>query len=470
MPQRSRYTGSGPSRSRSGQPVTGHTCGHTHAAHGIRAELELTAARRRRAACSPGERTGDMVTAGMRQTNTRDAGKPFGGSSSTEVHQTCIGGEGRRVTGEVHNAMGRSYRERGFGASVQPRRGLLIWGGGGLKEAAGRRRRCVFVSLLCSGCFAAATVFAVPCQSALDHFHEVVELVSGRTIALFLDYDGTLSPIVNDPDRAYMSDEMRRVVRRAADLFNTAIVSGRSRRKVTNFVQLQDLSYAGSHGMDIMVSTKHNASTSTGGSEIETVDEPCLFQPAARFLPLMAKVKRALEEAITEIKGATVEDNVFSISVHFRNVHEKFHLQVKKKVKSVLKKGKDFADLKLTTGKMVLEVRPDIKWNKGNAVVFLLDTLKLDNPDEVFPIYIGDDRTDEDAFEVLRDRGNGIGILVSEVNQETHAFYRLRSPDEVKEFLRLLISWKLGNRTHSVASARLAGANKPRLIFVREKS
>ncbi|TVU49306.1 hypothetical protein EJB05_00614, partial [Eragrostis curvula] len=69
--------------------------------------------------------------------------------------------------------------------------------------------------------------------------------------------------------------------------------------------------------------------------------------------------------------------------------------------------------------------------NKGNAVVFLLETLRLDNPDEVFPIYIGDDRTDEDAFEVLSDRSNGIGILVSEVNQEAHTFYTLRSPDEV---------------------------------------
>ncbi|TVU51325.1 hypothetical protein EJB05_02743 [Eragrostis curvula] len=281
------------------------------------------------------------------------------------------------------------------------------------------------------------------CPSALERFQDVVELVAGRRIAMFLDYDGTLSPIVNDPETAYMSNEMREMVRRAANLFDTAIVSGRSRRKVTNFVKLEELSYAGSHGMDIMVSRKKTASTSTGGSEIEA-DEPCLYQPAADYLPLMQKIKRALEVAIIAIEGAAVEDNVFSISVHYRNVQKKLHDKVKKKVKRVLKSDKEFVGLRMTTGKMVFEVRPPIEWNKGNAVVFLLESLKLDKPEEVFPIYIGDDRTDEDAFKVLRERGSGVGILVSEENKKTLAYYTLRSPEEVREFLELLVTWKPG--------------------------
>ena len=48
----------------------------------------------------------------------------------------------------------------------------------------------------------------------------------------------------------------------------------------------------------------------------------------------------------------------------------------------------------------VLEVRPVIDWNKGKAVEFLLESLGLGNSEDVIPIYVGDDQTDEDAFKV----------------------------------------------------------------------
>lgn len=79
----------------------------------------------------------------------------------------------------------------------------------------------------------------------------------------------------------------------------------------------------------------------------------------------------------------------------------------------------------------VLEIRPVIDWNKGKAVEFLLESLGLADSDDVLPIYIGDDRTDEDAFEVLRRSGRGFGILVSSVPKETKASYSLRDPSEV---------------------------------------
>jgi trehalose 6-phosphate phosphatase len=87
--------------------------------------------------------------------------------------------------------------------------------------------------------------------SALDMFEEILHLSEGKQIVMFLDYDGTLSPIVDDPDRAFMSRKMRRTVRKLANCFPTAIVSGRCIEKVYNFVKLTELYYAGSHGMDI---------------------------------------------------------------------------------------------------------------------------------------------------------------------------------------------------------------------------
>ena len=84
------------------------------------------------------------------------------------------------------------------------------------------------------------------------------------------------------------------------------------------------------------------------------------------------------------------------------------------------------------------ELQPDIDWNKGRAVVWLLETLGLDQP-EVLPLYIGDDRTDEDAFRVLAHRG--IGIVVGEQPRPTAARYALKNPAEVERFLRELIAW-----------------------------
>uniref|UniRef100_A0A0E0RES6 Trehalose-phosphatase n=1 Tax=Oryza rufipogon TaxID=4529 RepID=A0A0E0RES6_ORYRU len=91
------------------------------------------------------------------------------------------------------------------------------------------------------------------CTSTLVSFDEITSNAQGKKIALFLDYDGTLSPIVNNPEMAFMSPEMRETVRDAAKIFPTAIVTGRSRRKVFEFVKLVERYYAGCHGLDIMV-------------------------------------------------------------------------------------------------------------------------------------------------------------------------------------------------------------------------
>ena len=90
----------------------------------------------------------------------------------------------------------------------------------------------------------------------------------------------------------------------------------------------------------------------------------------------------------------------------------------------------------------MLEIRPVIKWDKGRALEFLLGALGFADRADVFPIYIGDDRTDEDAFKVLRRRGQGVGILVSKHPKDTSASFSLQEPAEVMEFLHRLVEWK----------------------------
>ncbi|CAE6234553.1 unnamed protein product [Arabidopsis arenosa] len=278
--------------------------------------------------------------------------------------------------------------------------------------------------------------------SALSSFEKIMNFGKGKRIALFLDYDGTLSPIVEEPDCAYMSSAMRSAVQNVAKYFPTAIISGRSRDKVYEFVNLSELYYAGSHGMDIMspagesLNHEHSRTVSVN----EQGKDVNLFQPASEFLPMIDKVLCSLIESTKDIKGVKVEDNKFCISVHYRNVEEKNWALVAQCVDDVIR---TYPKLRLTHGRKVLEIRPVIDWDKGKAVTFLLESLGLNNCEDVLPIYVGDDRTDEDAFKVLRDGPNhGYGILVSAVPKDSNAFYSLRDPSEVMEFLKSLVTWK----------------------------
>ncbi|CAL9161955.1 unnamed protein product [Musa hybrid cultivar] len=279
--------------------------------------------------------------------------------------------------------------------------------------------------------------------SALTSFEQIISSAKCKKIALFLDYDGTLSPIVDNPDLAIMSNAMRSAVKHASECFPTAIISGRSREKVYKFVKLTGLCYSGSHGMDIMCPVRKFDSTGGHPNCITTTDEQGkevhLFQPASEFLPMINEIFSSLVDITKDIVGARVESNKFCVSVHYRLVHKEVWPEVAQRVVNLLK---DYPRLRVTHGRKVLEIRPVIDWNKGKAVEFLLESLGLSNREDVLSIYVGDDRTDEDAFEVLRESNRGYGILVSSIPKETNAVYSLRDTSEVMKFLKSLVRWK----------------------------
>ena len=136
-----------------------------------------------------------------------------------------------------------------------------------------------------------------------------------------------------------------------------------------------------------------------------------------------------LREALDEIPGAQLERKHFSVAAHYRNVNENDACKVALAVETVAAKHRE---LRRMDGKKVYELLPDIDWNKGKAALWLLETLGLAGQNAL-PIYIGDDRTDEDAFRALEKRG--VAILVSEHPQVTAANYWLNNPEEVERFL-----------------------------------
>ncbi|XP_023632655.1 probable trehalose-phosphate phosphatase C isoform X2 [Capsella rubella] len=262
-------------------------------------------------------------------------------------------------------------------------------------------------------------------------FDKIMSDAKGKQIIMFLDYDGTLSRITEDHDKAYITDEMREAVKEVAIHFKTAIISGRSTDKVQGFVKLAGIHYAGSHGMDIKGPTNTD--------QVIFFNQEVMFQPASEYLPMIDEVVNVLKEKTKGIPGATVEHNKFCLSVHFRRVDETGWAALAEQVRLVLI---DYPELKLTKGRKVLELRPSIKWDKGKALEFLLNSLGLAESEDVLPVYIGDDRTDEDAFKVLCERGQGFGIVVSKIVKETYASYSLQDPSQVKEFLERLVKWK----------------------------
>ena len=249
--------------------------------------------------------------------------------------------------------------------------------------------------------------------SALEHVHEIAR--SGDRLAVFLDYDGTLTPIVSRPEDAWLSESMRQTLRSLAARLPVAILSGRDLDDVRGRVHVDGIVYAGSHGFDI---------AGAGGLRREL---------GAAYLPVLDAAEAELREALDDIPGAQLERKHFSVAAHYRNVNEDDASIVAQAADAVAAKHRE---LRKISGKKVYELLPDIDWNKGKAVLWLLETLELERGNAV-PIFIGDDRTDEDAFSALEKRG--IGILVSDQPQVTAASYWLKNPEEVERFLRALI-------------------------------
>ncbi len=251
---------------------------------------------------------------------------------------------------------------------------------------------------------------------ALLSFEQLAARLAGRQPAFFLDFDGTLSPIVPRPEDAELLAGLRATLRALAGEHFVAIVSGRDRKDVRQRVGLDQLVYAGSHGMDI---------SGPGGLRM-------VHDGARQRLGELDAAEGDLRSRLAGLPGAQVERKRLAVAVHYRNVAAGQVGQVEAAVSQV---HAGLPGLVRTAGKKVFELRPDVPWHKGRAVLWLLEVMKLNRP-EVGPIYIGDDLTDEDAFAVLR--GRGVGVLVGEHGGPTAADFRLDSPAEVGRLLERL--------------------------------
>jgi trehalose 6-phosphate phosphatase len=250
-----------------------------------------------------------------------------------------------------------------------------------------------------------------------DRQDEVKRMIRGRRLAIFLDYDGTLTPIVEDFRKADISRTMVDTVAGLAARLPVAVISGRDLDDVRGRLGLDQLVYVGSHGFEIAV---------PGGLH----DRPA---QADEFLEPIETADRELRQAIGGIQGAEVERKTFAVAVHFRNVAEPDVARVEQAVDDVVARQ---PKLRKGRGKKVFEVQPRTEWDKGRVVEWLLANTRL-GEGSALPLYIGDDITDEDAFAALTDRG--ISIAVRGEDRVTTADYALDDTEDVGRFLRWLI-------------------------------
>jgi trehalose 6-phosphate phosphatase len=294
---------------------------------------------------------------------------------------------------------------------------------------------------------------------------------SAQKLEVFLDYDGTLTPIIRDPNKSFISKKMRSLVAKLSiqEKTDVAIVSGRCISKLRNFLRLDSVHLSGSHGAEIFcpaTSNEPNGITMMISGSLEAL-------------------KQAQQEVLGVLRsypGCHIEDNKFVFSVHFRNGRFQLLTGRKKRVKeqeleAELKAIAMRLNLRLARGKKVFEFKPEGSWDKGVAVLKLIQLIRerdsiikksiwddaMATSDEgeeessdgneydgnresllsgpPFYIYIGDDRSDERAFAALKNKypNQSLGILVASKPRNTEAACWLNDTEEVYNFLRLLL-------------------------------
>jgi trehalose-phosphatase len=245
-----------------------------------------------------------------------------------------------------------------------------------------------------------------------------------KHVVLFCDYDGVLAPIAARPQEARLEQGMKDLLTKLRDSARVlmGIISGRALEDLMNQVGIERLTYAGNHGLEI------------SGPRVQILHPAA--EPARERLRILYDAMRA---ALQPFPGALVEDKQLGFAVHYRLTKPEDVERITDLFHRIVAPAQREGLVRVTTGKFLLEVRPDVAWDKGRAILWLLRALcGSEWRKNVLPIYIGDDVTDEDAFRALRH--SGIAVHVGPPPADgTAAQYRLESPSDVAVFLEWLI-------------------------------
>lgn len=235
-------------------------------------------------------------------------------------------------------------------------------------------------------------------------------------LLIMTDYDGTLVPIRERPEFALPGPGLLKVIKRLAKnpLVLLAIISGREADQLKKLIPVDGIYLIGCHGAEILY---------PNGERFTTIDEK-------KLAPVMEMIADQAISCSSDQKGFIVERKKVALALHYRMADRSTAIKVLLDFITAVKPIAMKNNLEFITGKKVIEVR--FKGiNKGKAARYLM---KL-HPD-FYPIYLGDDKTDEDAFKEVQEKG--LGILVLEHTKATAASHWLRSPNDVLRFMQII--------------------------------
>ena len=233
----------------------------------------------------------------------------------------------------------------------------------------------------------------------------------GRRLLLFLDYDGTLVPIQRNPERAVLPLRKRSALEALGESMFVCIVSGRSLADVHRCVGIEGLAYIGNHGL-----------------EAKWGRYSWVHPLAKKRRPALGRLLKRIEARTDRFCRLLVEDKGLTGSVHFRRLDPALIVPLRRIVDDEV--GRTGGAFIVTEGKKVFEIRPVADWDKGLGIRKLMKWLPRQRG--ILRIFIGDDRTDEDAFRVLG--GDSITVHVGR-GRATRARYRLADVERVWAFL-----------------------------------
>ena len=198
-----------------------------------------------------------------------------------------------------------------------------------------------------------------------------------------------------------------------------AFVSGRSLSDLRERIGIAGVYYSGNHGLQI-----------EGPGVHETL------QAAVELVPRVQQMFADLENRLARIEGLYLENKELSLSVHSRMINDE---PTRARVHEIVQAAHAAAPagLRLTHGKRIIEVRPDVDWHKGNATLFLIECVEKARASKVFPVFAGDDLTDEDAFRALRGRGSGI-VVAAAPPAHSAATAWVATPEQLVDVLEAL--------------------------------
>ena len=228
-----------------------------------------------------------------------------------------------------------------------------------------------------------------PPPDLLKHLEALQRLVPIRPMGLFVDIDGTIAPIIADPDAVTVSDEVRDALAALAAHITVVALTGRDVASARRFVGLDSVVYAGNHGTEWLEEGRTS-----------------VLPEVQSYVPSMHALAETAKRRLSALEGLYIEDKGPTISLHYRGTDDPS--AARDEIHAVLRQTGEAGGLAISEGKMVVEVRPPLPVNKGTGLTRMVRRRGLRSG-----LVLGDDTTDVDAFVAMRNLRGFAGLTVA---------------------------------------------------------